>query len=354
MNNYYVLGIMSGTSLDGLDLALCRFYKEGTEWKYNIEKVSTMPYSEYWHDQLSKAHKLSLTEFLLLHKKYGRFIGEAVNNFCDGDTYPDLVASHGHTVFHEPANGLTFQLGDGATLAATCRINTVCDFRSFDVALGGQGAPLVPAGDELLFGCYDYCLNLGGFANISYRENNRRIAFDICPANTVINYLAMQAGKEFDDKGKIGSTGRIIMPLLEALDSIAYYRQPPPKSLGREWLEQYFLPVISNTRYSIPDLLRTVYQHIAHQVVSNLKNNRQATMLVTGGGAFNEFLIELMNEIAPCKIIIPDNKLIKYKEALIFAFLGLLRFLHEINCLSSVTGAKTDSSSGVVYHINPD
>lgn len=351
MNTYYVLGIMSGTSLDGLDLALCRFTKEGIEWKYNIEKASTVSYSLYWHDQLLNAHKLSLTEFLLLHKKYGQYIGEQVNNFCADGVYPDLIASHGHTIFHIPAQGLTFQLGDGATLAATCMITTVCDFRSFDVALGGQGAPLVPIGDELLFGNYDYCLNLGGFANISYKENNHRIAFDICPVNTVINYLASHTGCTFDDKGKIGRSGKIIVPLLDALDSIAYYNDLPPKSLGREWLEKYFMPLISNSRYSIPDRIRTVYQHIAGRIASSISKNKQASMLVTGGGAFNEFLIELLNQMAGCKIIIPDEKLIKYKEALIFAFLGLLRYNHEINCLSSVTGAKTDSSSGVVYFI---
>ncbi len=350
MKIYNVLGIMSGTSLDGLDLALCRFSKAGREWQYNIVKAATISYPEYWHDQLLNAHKLSLTEFLLLHRKYGQFLGEQVNKFCADGLNPELIASHGHTIFHRPSEGLTFQIGDGAALAATCQITTVCDFRSFDVALGGQGAPLVPIGDELLFGNYDYCLNLGGFANISYRLNNHRIAYDICPVNTVINYLASHAGYAYDDKGEIGRSGKIIVPLLEALDSIAYYDAPPPKSLGREWLEQYFMPLISNSRYSIPDRIRTVYQHIAGRIASSISKNKQ-TMLITGGGAFNEFLIELLKEMAGCKIILPDETLIKYKEALIFAFLGLLRYNREINCLASVTGAKTDSSSGLVYLI---
>jgi anhydro-N-acetylmuramic acid kinase len=351
MKIYNVLGIMSGTSLDGLDLAFCRFWKEKIEWKYNIEKASTVAYSSYWHDQLANAHKLSLIEFLLLHKMYGQYIGEQVNSFCANKLYPDLIASHGHTIFHRPSEGLTFQIGDGATLAATCRVTTVCDFRSFDVALGGQGAPLVPAGDELLFGNYDYCLNLGGFANISYRLNNRRIAYDICPVNTVINYLAGLAGYKLDNNGDIGRSGNIITPMLEALDSIDYYNVPPPKSLGREWLEQFFMPVVSNNNYSIPDRLRTVYQHIAGQITKGLRKNKQASMLVTGGGAFNKFVIELISEMAGCNVIIPDETLIKYKEALIFAFLGLLRINHEINCLSSVTGAKSDSISGIVYYI---
>jgi anhydro-N-acetylmuramic acid kinase len=349
METYHALGIMSGTSLDGLDLALCRFTCSGKHWTHAIDKATTVPYPDRWFRRLGQAHTLNAHSFLVLHKEFGRFMGEQVNAFLSDPARPDLVASHGHTLFHTPSLGLTFQIGDGATLAATCGITTICDFRSLDVALGGQGAPLVPAGDEMLFGNYDFCLNLGGFANISFRKDNRRIAYDICPVNSLLNPLSRRLGLPFDEDGKAGRSGKIIDALLAILDSNPYYQSPPPKSLGREWLEQNILPHISTEAYSIPDLLRTVYQHAAGQISSNLTGDPSGNVLVTGGGAYNRFLLELIRQNTRCNLVLPDDRLIQFKEALIFAFLGVLRMRNEINCLASVTGARQDSSSGVVY-----
>ena len=350
MESYFALGIMSGTSLDGLDLAFCRLSNCGKQWSYVIEKTLTVPYPGEWYQKLAGASSLDALSFLLLHKEYGKYIGEQVNAFLsEGNILPDLVASHGHTVFHKPAQGLTFQLGDGAVLAATCGIITVCDFRSLDVALGGQGAPLVPMGDEILFGKFDYCLNLGGFANISYRQEERRLAFDICPVNILINHLSLKLGLSFDKEGNTGRSGTVISPVLAALDGLSYYKTPPPKSLGREWLEHQVLPLVNNPSYTIPDLLRTVYQHIAGKISSVISGNPDKKALVTGGGSYNSFLLELIRENTDCSLIIPDDKLIQYKEALIFALLGILKIRNEINCLSSVTGAEKDSSSGIVY-----
>jgi anhydro-N-acetylmuramic acid kinase len=349
MKTYRVAGIMSGTSLDGLDLALCRFTLSGKGWTYSIEKAATIPYSDLWFRRLGQAHTLDAHSFLLLHKDFGRFMGEQVNAFLDDSKRPDLVASHGHTVFHAPSQGLTFQIGDGATLAAECGITTVCDFRSLDVALGGQGAPLVPAGDEILFGNYDFCLNLGGFANISFRKNNRRIAYDICPVNALLNHLSRKLGLPFDRDGEAGRSGKIIDELILFLDSVPYYQASPPKSLGREWLEQEILPRFNTEMYPVPDLLRTAYQHAATQIASNLFGDPSSKVLVTGGGAYNRFLLERIRENTLCNLVLPDDFLIRFKEALIFAFLGVLRMRNDVNCLSSVTGARQDSSSGIVY-----
>jgi anhydro-N-acetylmuramic acid kinase len=340
---------MSGTSLDGLDLALCRLTRNGSRWNYSIDKATTLPYTDTWTMKLTQAHRLDAKSFLILHKDYGRYIGENVNYFIASSVFPDFVSSHGHTVFHEPSKGLTFQLGDGAMLAATCGITTISDFRSFDIALGGQGAPLVPVGDEGLFGEYDYCLNLGGFANISFRQNSNRIAYDICPVNTILNYLSQKFGFPFDKDGNIGRIGHIINSLLRKLDAIAFYATSPPKSLGREWLEQYVLPLFDAHSHSVQDQLRTVYQHIVNQISANLISDPSKTVLVTGGGALNLFLVESLRSSTKCEIKIPADDLIHYKEALIFAFLGALKIRNEINCLSSVTGARTDTSSGVIY-----
>jgi anhydro-N-acetylmuramic acid kinase len=348
METYRVLGIMSGTSLDGLDLALCRFTLSDKQWTYSIDKAATIPYPDPWFRRLEQAHTLDARSFLMLHKEFGRYIGEKVNAYLNDSTRPDLIASHGHTIFHTPSQGLTFQMGDGAVLAAECGITTVCDFRSLDVALGGQGAPLVPAGDEMLFGSYDFCLNLGGFANISFRKNGRRLAYDICPVNILLNALSRKLGLPFDRDGKAGRSGKIIDEILTFLDSESYYQAPPPKSLGREWLEQHILPHIDTKNYPVPDLLRTVYQHVATQISSNLSGDPSCKVLITGGGAYNQFLLEKIRENTLCNLVLPDDLLIQFKEALIFAFLGVLRMRNEINSLASVTGARQDSSTGLV------
>jgi anhydro-N-acetylmuramic acid kinase len=351
MQTYHVLGIMSGTSLDGLDLALCKFVHDGIGWNYAIEKSQTTVYPDSWHQKLEQAHTLDAFSLLTLHKEYGRYLGEQVKAFLQSSEPPDLIASHGHTVFHRPEAGITFQIGDGAVLAATTGLTTVCDFRTLDMALGGQGAPLVPVGDELLFGSFDYCLNLGGFANISFREGNNRLAFDICPVNILVNHLANKLDRSFDENGDIGRKGRIIDTLLTDLESISYYSYPYPKSLGREWLERFVIPLFNTQEWLVQDMIRTAYQHITSRITACLISDPSRKMLVTGGGACNTFLMELLKESTACSIAIPDMDIIQYKEALIFAFLGLLKTRNEINCLSSVTGSREDSSSGVVYSI---
>ena len=341
---------MSGTSLDGLDLVISRFHQIRNQWQYRILKAVTFDYPAEWKQRLSNASMFDTCSFLLFHDEYGRYIGDAVNKFLKATgVKAELVASHGHTIFHQPQNEFTFQLGSGAAIASQCNITTVSDFRTLDIALGGQGAPLVPVGDEFLFSKYRFCLNLGGFANISNRHKGSRIACDICPVNIVINNLALQAGYEYDPGGIIGSHGKINYELVKELNSLNFYSRPAPKSLGREWLEEYFMPVLANYDISLEDLIRSVYEHIAIQISSHINNYENGEILVTGGGTLNTFLMELLRQKTKSTFIIPDQQLIKFKEALVFAFLGLLRYRNEINCLASVTGARSDSSSGIIH-----
>jgi anhydro-N-acetylmuramic acid kinase len=259
------------------------------------------------------------------------------------------VASHGHTIFHNPLLHYTTQIGEGAAIAAGCGLPVVCDFRTGDVAAGGQGAPLVPLGDELLFGDYDYCLNLGGFANISMQSLNNRIAFDIVPANIILNHFANQRGKAYDPNGEIAASGQVQENLLQSLNDLAYYHIRPPKSLGREWVESEVLPLLSDTGLELEDAACTFCEHIAQQIAACLENGPQKKMLVTGGGAFNTYLVQRITALTQVKLIVPDVKTVNYKEALVFAFLGLLRMQAKPNCLASVTGASHNVSGGAVY-----
>ena len=350
MQNYTCIGVMSGTSLDGLDLAACRFSFEKT-WNFEIVKSVTIPYSHKWVAKLSQpAVELNAYEFALLHNEYGKFIGKQVAEFCtDLKEKPDLVSSHGHTVFHQPHNKLTVQIGNGASIAAWSGLPTACDFRSLDVALKGQGAPLVPIGDELLFGEYEFCLNLGGIANISFREDGERKAFDICPANMAFNHFTKELGYEYDLSGNLGRSGKIEPELLELLNGLNFYKQIGPKSLGREWFDDVFLPLVYSFQLSPEDVLRTLYEHISDQLARAVDQYPKGQILITGGGAHNVFLIELFSEKTKHKTFLPSAQIIDFKEAIVFAFLGVLRFRHEPNCLKSVTGTRYDHSGGVIY-----
>lgn len=343
MNEAVILGIMSGTSLDGVDLALCLLSRKPDQ--YEIIKAETIPYSAKWLAKLKQAEHCSGLELMQLHREYGKFLGYLAKQFI-GNSRVDAIASHGHTIFHNPANGLTFQLGCGAELAATSGIITVADFRITDVAHGGQGAPLVPAGDATLFGQYKYCLNLGGFINVSYDESGKRIAFDIAPMNYVLNRLAQQEGKSFDESGKMAASGKCIQSLLDKLNSLSYYSAPAPKSLGREWTEKEIFPLL-NSDLNTSDLLHTFTLHAAEQTAKYLQQDGR--VLITGGGAYNTFFINELKKRSVTEIVIPESLLINFKEALIFAWLGFLRLRNENNALSSVTGARRDSCGGAIF-----
>ncbi|GGH01830.1 anhydro-N-acetylmuramic acid kinase [Polaribacter pacificus] len=344
----YAIGLMSGTSLDGVDLVYVRFEKQRPT-NFKILLSETISYDAVWKERLQTAIGLSKEELINLDVIYGDLLAQMLCDFIKKHqlTKIDFIASHGHTVLHEPHKGITLQIGSGQVIANKTQCKVVCDFRTQDVQLGGQGAPLVPIGDALLFSDYDACINLGGFANISYQAKDRRIAFDICPVNIVLNRYANLLGLAYDDQGKIAAKGLFDESLFTALNRMSYYSKIAPKSLGLEWVQQSIFPLIDASGIEVSSVLRTFTTHSAFQIAKNLKTD--STVLITGGGVLNSFLIAELQRYNSVKIAAVDATLIHFKEALIFAFLGLLRLDNQVNCLSSVTGAKRDHSSGVIF-----
>ncbi|MEO9570734.1 MAG: anhydro-N-acetylmuramic acid kinase [Polaribacter sp.] len=347
-NEVFAIGLMSGTSLDGIDLVYVKFDKKKYQ-NFEILHSETVSYSKEWMFTLQNAIHFSSSDLKKLDVNYGKHLGSVINSFIKKFRIDliDFIASHGHTVLHQPEKGITLQVGSGKEIANVTKQKVVCDFRTQDVELGGQGAPLVPVGDELLFSDYDYCLNLGGFSNISYHKEGKRIAFDICPVNIVLNKYAKELGFEYDDKGKIAASGTFLMQLESELRMLDYYKQLPPKSLGLEWVQKEIFSRLESSKRKPEDLLRTFTDHIAREIAKVLPKG--VKVLVTGGGAFNEYLIYKINFNKKVNLIIPSIELTDFKEALVFAFLGLLRIDNQVNCLSSVTGAQKDHSSGKVF-----
>lgn len=349
-DSYKVIGVMSGTSLDGIDLAYL-FFNYTDQWNFQISYTATVPYSDNWKQKLQRAIHFSKQELDELNVAYTQYLGDVIQKFIiSNHIYTiDAICSHGHTILHQPQNGITLQIGNLPMLSQLLNQNIVCDFRVQDVALGGQGAPLVPIGDELLFNEYDYCLNLGGFSNVSFNEDGTRIAFDISPVNTVLNFYANTLGLEYDDAGKIAKSGKIHEALFQELNAVEFYSKSYPKSLGMEFVNQCILPIIQSKTIETDSILHTFVEHIAFQIAKALPN-KTGKLLVTGGGAYNSYLLERMRFYLPkTEIIVPDTKVIEFKEALIFGFLGVLRLRNEVNVLSSVTGAKENHSSGKIF-----
>jgi len=341
---FTAIGVMSGTSLDGLDITYCRFIKKKS-WHFEILEAATIAYSKTWRDQLTMAPFLSGEALVALDNAYGAYIGEQCRKMMKKGK-ADFIASHGHTVFHQVKKGFTYQLGNGNAIAAATALPVIYDFRSLDVALGGQGAPLVPVGDRLLFGEYDICLNLGGIANLSLERAGRRVAFDVCYANMGLNYLAGKMKKEFDLNGEMASRGTLNRHLLETLLATNKGRRP---ALGREGFEIDMPRLLDNETVLLEDRMRTFCEYIAISIRRSLSATKGPTILVTGGGAFNHVLAGLLRErLAGMTLHIPERQLIEFKEALVFAFLGVLRARSEVNVLRSVTHASRDSCSGVL------
>lgn len=358
---YKAIGLMSGSSLDGLDIVFAHFHDQAGEWSYEIKAASCYPYEREWADRLRLAPELSASAYLLLHTAYGHYLGEKTALFTaehDIELQADLIASHGHTVFHLPLAGMTAQLGDGAAIAAEMNMAVVTDLRALDVALGGQGAPIVPVGEKLLFPEYDLFLNLGGIANISMHRGGAVVAFDVCPANSILNALASLLGRPYDENGALASQGRPDEVLLRELEDLPYYREDPPKSLANTFASQTVLPILERYPLSVQGRLRTYATHIAGQIgqaVENLLAGDAGSghrMLVTGGGAFNGFLTGLLKQrLAPLQVevTVPDPQLVKFKEALIMGLLGVLRWRENNTVLASVTGARRDSIGGALW-----
>lgn len=360
MKRYTAIGVMSGTSLDGLDMLHVLFEQDPTgRWRYFPLEAVTEAYPAELYSRLSTAMRASGLELAQLHSDYGHFVGRALSGFIrEYGLNPDFAAVHGHTVFHRPERQMSLQIGEGAAMAAESGVMVVNAFRTSDIALGGQGAPLVPVGDELLFSDYDFCLNLGGIANISYRDaGGRRLAYDVCPCNMALNRYAARLHAAYDRNGLWARSGRPVQGLKERLDALPFYIQRPPKSLGREWFEESFLPVLAIFEKEKPeDLLHTLVEHIAGKIADACRqawmipeNGRKTAMLITGGGAHNLYLRERIAALSGVELAEVNRKIIDYKEALIFAFLGVLRLEGQCNCLRSVTGASRDNIGGAVY-----
>ncbi|MEE6186989.1 anhydro-N-acetylmuramic acid kinase [Niabella digestorum] len=356
---YRAIGLMSGSSLDGLDIVFAEILENGGKWSYDIQHAECMPYPQEWVDKLKNATSLSALDYQLLHTAYGHYLGACVNDFIARHHLQfkvAVVASHGHTTFHLPAQKMTAQLGDGAAIAAVTKLPVVSDLRAMDVACGGQGAPIVPIGERLFFSNYPYLLNIGGIANVSINKDPY-IAFDVCPANRVLNMLAQESGVEFDEGGHLARQGQLHSALLEELNALEYYQQPHPKSLANEFGTDIVYPLIKKYALSSSDALHTYTEHIAIQIKQALQPHAaelhsEQPILITGGGAFNTYLIERLtfhlNELN-IQVVVGDPQLVKYKEALIMALIGVLRWREEYNVLSSVTGADRDSVGGALW-----
>lgn len=344
-----MIGCMSGTSLDGIDLVYVKFSKI-SQWSFQILASKTVDYGNEWKNKLRESLYLSSYALEKLNFEYTNFLGDIIGNFITNERVSELdaVASHGHTVYHQPQKGFTFQIGNLSHLADRIGWPVVCDFRVQDLALGGQGAPLVPMGDKMLFYSYQSCVNLGGFSNISIFHDQSVLAYDICAVNTVLNHLAHRVNLPYDAGGKIARKGKIIPDLFEKLDKLYFYSKKPPKSLGIEWVQENIFELFNHcSACSIEDLLHTYTLHIAQEIANCLP--QKGTVMFTGGGVYNTFLVEEIKKKSKSKIEVPATELIDFKEALIFAFLGLLKWQGSVNCLASVTGAKQDHSTGKIF-----
>jgi anhydro-N-acetylmuramic acid kinase len=356
---YKVIGLMSGSSLDGLDIAYVQLEEVRGRWSFEILQADCIPYTDKWSASLRHAGTINVSDFLKLHTAYGAYLGTEVNEFiarCQLGHKVHFIASHGHTAFHEPGQRTTYQLGDGAAIAAITHLPVISDLRAMDVALGGQGAPIVPVGDKLLFSDYDYLLNIGGIANLTIHNNNDVLAFDVCPANQVLNTLAAREGQSMDTGGAMAAQGHMVPEVLDELDNAPYYKVHAPKSLSNEAAGALVYPTLMESAHSSYDLLHTYTLHIAGQVAEAIRQyphgKDEATLLVTGGGAFNSFLVAQIQQLLTpyhTTVVLPGAKVIKYKEALIMALIGTLRWREEVNVLSSVTGASRDSVGGALW-----
>lgn len=364
MSTYKVIGLMSGSSLDGVDLVYCKFENVAGKWQYEILETAYTPYPTKWKLRLRNLVLQNAITYIKTHTFYGHYLAELINQFIAQKEIDkqeiDFIASHGQTIFHQPDKLLTSQIGDGAAIAVKTGLPVICNFRTCDVALGGQGAPIVPIGDVHLFAEHRFCLNLGGIANISCKVNDERvIAYDTCASNLVLNKLAGHFNLDYDEGGKIAAQGKVHDDLLAELNSSWYYRKPYPKSLSGGWVNRVMLPIFNRFRVTPQGKLRTAVEHMAIQIATEINHiyeregippNPEDSMLVTGGGALNTFLMERIADKAPVKVVIPDEDTVNFKEALIMGFIGVLRIREEVNCLSSVTGAKKDTVGGTIYY----
>lgn len=369
MPQFSVVGLMSGSSLDGTDLAWCtfEFAEENPAQLLNwtLHKGTTLPYPFEWKERLRNAPQLNGRDLWLLHTELGLYFGNIVNNFLDGvPETVDFIASHGHTVFHYPAQHTTTQVGDGAAIAGVLNLPVIDQFRTQDMAIGGQGAPLAPLADQYFFSDYFACLNLGGITNISIQTPQGYLAFDVGGANQVMDVLMQEIGEIYDEAGQLARTGQLIPELKQAADALPFHTLAPPKSLGNDWVREQLLPIFQDQQYPLQDRLHTYCQHVAGQIAASISQtaqqeqlevNASQQMLVAGGGGFNLFLCEcIASAIHPLQLVIAPPDIIAYKEAALMALAGALRWQQQPNVLASVTGAQRSVVGGAIHWAGAD
>lgn len=359
---YHVIGIMSGSSLDGIDLAYCRF-TTGTDLQFDWELIlgETMPLPENWQARLAHLPTQNAVTFAKTHVYFGHFLAKTVNQFVEQHqiTQLDFISSHGHTIFHNPDKRYTTQIGCGSAIAALTGYPVINDFRMQDIAINGEGTPIAPAADRYLYSDYDFCLNIGGIANITSQIQEDPIAFDISPANQLLNYLSGQLGFAFDNDGQIAASGNLLPELLQLLQGYPYYKSPPPKSISNEWIVSELLPILASFEASIEDKLHTVTQFIAIEVSNSLirltqdSSHAEYRLMLSGGGSKNKYLIESIKSCLSgqlnIELIVPSTETIDFKEAILMGLMGVLRVLNVPNCFSTVTGARFDTIGGAIH-----
>ncbi len=355
---------MSGSSLDGLDIAFCTFTIkalptfEVVNWKINAS--NTVAYSKAWQKKLMELPQSSALDFVETHAKFGHYLGQLVQQFLSEHALtPDLIVSHGHTIFHYPERQFTVQIGDGAAIASITGYPVVSDVRAMDVSSGGQGAPIAPIADRYLLSEFDFCLNTGGIFNITYQSDKHSVALDITGANQILNTLANEMDLPYDASGAIARTGTVNITLLEQSNTFDYFLEEYPKSLDNQWVRENLTQLFKNFDAAVSDRLRTACEHIVFQTRQSvqqifekekLPKDRVYKMIVTGGGAFNTFLMELLVEGLPeIQVVLPDKEMIENKEALLMALMGVMRIESVPNCIHTVTGAVRSVIGGVVH-----
>ncbi len=355
---YQVIGLMSGSSRDGLDIVFALIEEQRGKWSYTLEEAVCEPYPEFWQKALDMDLAMPFPAFLELHSAYGRYLGERVMAFIQERNLKHrvhFIASHGHTAYHNPGARTGFALGDGAQLAAITGLPVITDLRSMDLALGGQGAPIVPIGDRLLFSDYPFLLNIGGIANLTMRTDSGYLAGDIGPANQVFNRLAGRKGMDMDRGGELAAKGKLSPEILQRLADQEYYRLPMPKSLSNEKALALMDP-LWESGLEVEDALATAQAHLVAQIVRSLESvhgrEKGGRMLVTGGGAFNhQLMAQLSGALAPLSIepVVPEKELVEFKEALVMALMGVLRWREETNIYGETTGASRDHVGGALW-----
>lgn len=366
MKQYSVIGTMSGSSLDGLDIAWAYYNLTDEDTSLSVhctlKAAVTIPFNDEWIARLRALPSGSAYELAWAHTHFGRYCGTLIRQQMDEwQVLPDFIASHGHTIFHYPQAQFTTQIGCGAAIATATGVPTVCDFRTHDISIGGQGTPLAPIADKYLFGGYDFYLNIGGIANISCNVGGKFIAFDTSAANQLLNALARQVGLEYDKDACISYGGQCNEDLLARLRAYPYQHTVYPKSLDNNQIKNDLLPIVlENAKLSVPDTMRTVVEWIAYEVAKSIEQIqtieklevKQRTLFISGGGGYHPLLVERIKAYCAAQNIqvhIPEQQVIAYKEALLMGLVGVLRIENKPNCLASVTGAAYNSVGGAIY-----